>query len=89
MSASSVRSKFMEVEKEKKRQRRLMKENVYSAGRVVQSPVQEVAPVVEPDPIVEVLLTNINEVAPVKQNPLKKMFTKKAPAKKASKKKAK
>ena len=81
MSASSVRSKFMEVEKEKKRQRRLMKENVYSAGRVVQSPVQEVAPVVEPVPVVE-------EAAPVPQSPLKKMFTKKASAKKASTKKA-
>ena len=81
MSASSVRSKFMEVEKEKKRQRRLMKESM-------QAPVQEVAPVVEPAPIVEVRLTNINEVAPVKQNPLKKMFTKKVSTKKASTKKA-
>lgn len=40
MSASSVRSKFIEVEKEKKRQRRMTKDGV------VPAPVKEEAPVV-------------------------------------------
>jgi hypothetical protein len=40
MSASSVRSKFMEVEKEKKRQRRMAEDGV------VPAPVKEEAPVV-------------------------------------------
>tara|TARA_R110002020_G_scaffold128057_6_gene287139 strand:- start:1770 stop:1982 length:213 start_codon:yes stop_codon:yes gene_type:complete len=69
MSASSVRSKFMEVEKEKKRQRRLMKEGV-------QTPVQEIAPAVESVPVVE-------EVAPVTKSFVKKVTKKKAAAKKA------
>ena len=42
MSASSVRSKFMEVEKEKKRQRRMAEDGI------VPAPVKEEAPVVDP-----------------------------------------
>jgi hypothetical protein len=40
MSASSVRSKFMEVEKEKKRQRRM------AENGIVPAPIKEEAPVV-------------------------------------------
>tara|TARA_R100001015_G_C4592466_1_gene147903 strand:- start:315 stop:518 length:204 start_codon:yes stop_codon:yes gene_type:complete len=64
MSSSSVRAKFMEVEKEKKRQRRMMKEGL-QAPVVAEAP----APVEEPAPPVT--------KAPAKKAPAKKSAAKK------------
>tara|TARA_R110000803_G_scaffold205093_1_gene271534 strand:+ start:844 stop:1101 length:258 start_codon:yes stop_codon:yes gene_type:complete len=45
MSASSVRAKFMAVEKEKKRQTRLMEENALSADKAESAPIKKEEPV--------------------------------------------